>query len=167
MTYKSLIVSLLIASLSCTDATADPVTELVAALSKASLITTDRESLCLLDSQGTLTRFGSYGGSPLRCGFSDAGDKAYLFRRDIIEVDRARQVTRTITLPPEVSGNNFVVLPKMRFAILDNRDDVIHVIDSAGKLVKTVRMNLASDGHLQNVAGTVVGKQQGSPDNLF
>ncbi len=131
--------------------------ELAEALSNATLISTDRESICLLDQEGSLMRYTRHGGTPLSCAFDQTGGKAYFCRRNIVEFDRASMKTRIIDLPENVTGIAFVVLPNNRFAVLNNRNDEIHVVDGKGSLLKTVRMNLAPDSHLQNVMGVVVG----------
>ena len=63
-----------------------------------------------------------------------------------------------VVLPAElVSCLDFVVLPDLKFALLDNIEDKVYIIDNGGSLLETVDMINAPSGRNQNVDGVVAG----------
>ena len=63
-----------------------------------------------------------------------------------------------VVLPVElVSCLDFVVLPDQKFALLDNIEDKVHILDNSGSLLKTIDMINAPTGRSQNVDGVVAG----------
>lgn len=63
-----------------------------------------------------------------------------------------------VVLPSElVSCLDFVVLPDLKLALLDNIEDKVYFIDNSGSLLETVDMINAPSGRSQNVDGVVAG----------
>ena len=140
----------------------DSVTKFVNALSTADMIGWDRLGICVFDfkKENDWKRLPSLGITPKDCSFSDDGQKIFLFSgTQIVEIDRLTEKKRVIELTPDVRGLSFVALPKSRFAILDNRRDLIHILNSDGELIKTVGMRIRVNKHWQNVTGIVVDGQ--------
>lgn len=53
-------------------------------------------------------------------------------------------------------AHQFAALPENRFALFDNRDDKIHLLNADGMLDKTLSMGDERSGHLQSCCGIVV-----------
>ena len=79
---------------------------------------------------------------------------------DIVAYDLQGHHLKTIPTPPPAQDYlTFVALPGKRFALLDNVNDKVFVIDDEGYLLATVNLKPVKDGSAQNVDGVVVGNR--------
>jgi hypothetical protein len=77
---------------------------------------------------------------------------------DIWAYDLQGQYLKTIGPPPEAKDYlTFVALPEDRFALLDNLNDKVFIIDDGGSLLATVPIRPYPDNSAQSVDGVVVG----------
>jgi hypothetical protein len=77
---------------------------------------------------------------------------------DIMAYTLQGDFLKAMPTPPEAAAYlTFVSLPDERFALLDNVNDKIFIINSTGGLLATVRMRAQADNILQSIDGVVVG----------
>lgn len=100
--------------------------------------------------------------------FEVYGDRIYIsnegrgtsgnYINNILIYDNNGTDVGNVVLPAEMeSCLDFVVLPDLKFALLDNIEDKVYIIDNSGSLLETVDMINAPAGRSQNVDGVVAG----------
>jgi len=119
------------------------------------VISTD-DGVIIVDQNGT-----EVGSIPENGAVEIYENRIFIVRFDtILEYDEDGTLHNTILLPEEVVyKSGFAVLPGLQFALFDNTNDKIYVIDSDGTYLTTVNIHPEPDSGLQNTDGVVTGNR--------
>lgn len=110
-----------------------------------------------------LVRISATGDTSLLAELSAAdievkGGSIYLWVGGIMTVDPNGEVVQRVDVPESVSGGHFTVLDD-GFAIFDNGNDVVYLLNSSGELEATVPILPEPDSRWQVMDGVVVGNR--------
>jgi len=119
------------------------------------LVVLTRDGTLFMDFDGNILGTLDIGGSSSYQGVQVYNEHLYILdNAEITEIDENGYV---VARTPAPGSMWFAVLPDSRFAMLDNRNDSIHIIDTEGNIIISLGMLHSPDKHLQNVNGWVVG----------
>jgi sugar lactone lactonase YvrE len=122
----------------------------------ATLLVQTRTGVVTVASDGVVTPL-EVDGRPVRGALATADGRVYLRRYDgIHRIDATGRSLQTIPVPEAAEGYAFAALPGGGFAILDNREDRVHLLDPTGALRATVPMGDDPGSSLQSVFAIVV-----------
>jgi len=87
-------------------------------------------------------------------------NKIFLLQSQYIQVYNLSGIKiETINLPTDLYFVEFSVLSHNKIALLNNKDNEIYIISNDGLLQHTAKMLTASNSHLQNLNGILVGNK--------